>query len=51
MFTASIRPIIALMMEAVTTSEMSVIFYEITQCSIPEGCHLHTCPSENQKSQ
>jgi hypothetical protein len=30
----------ALMMEAVSTSEMSVNFYETTQSNIPEGSHL-----------
>jgi hypothetical protein len=32
---------IALMMEAVSTSETSVNFYETTQRNIPEGCHLY----------
>jgi hypothetical protein len=32
--------IIALVMEAVGTSETSVYFNETTQCYIPEGCHL-----------
>jgi hypothetical protein len=36
--TASI--VIALMMEAVRTSEMLFNFYETTRCNIPEGCHL-----------
>jgi hypothetical protein len=33
---------IALMMEAVRTSETSVYLYETTQVNIPGGCHLHT---------
>jgi hypothetical protein len=32
---------IALMMEAVFTSETSIYFYETTWNYIPEGCHLH----------
>jgi hypothetical protein len=39
---ASCRRIIALMMEAVRTSETSVNFYETTWCNILEGCHLHS---------
>jgi hypothetical protein len=38
-YTASI---IALMMEAVRTCEMSVNFYEIARRNIPKGCHLQT---------
>jgi hypothetical protein len=34
--------IITLMMEAVSTSETSVNFYEITWQNIPEGSHLQT---------
>jgi hypothetical protein len=34
------HPIIALMMEAVHTSETSVYFNETTRRYIPEGCHL-----------
>jgi hypothetical protein len=43
-FTASIiTAIIALMIEAVSTSEMSVNFYQTSWCNIPEGGrHLHT---------
>jgi hypothetical protein len=41
---------IALMMEAVSTSETSVNFYETTRRNIPEGCHLHTRRRENLKS-
>jgi hypothetical protein len=47
--TASII-ITALMMEAVSTSEMSVIFYQTTWHSIPEDSHLHTHRSKNLKS-
>jgi hypothetical protein len=42
--------LIALMMEAVRTSETSVYFNETTQHCIPEGCHLHTRRGENLKS-
>jgi hypothetical protein len=31
-----------LLMDTVSTFEISVSFYKTTQCSIPEGCHLHT---------
>jgi hypothetical protein len=31
----------ALVMEAVSTSEPSVNFYETTRHNIPEGCNLH----------
>jgi hypothetical protein len=34
--------IIVLMMDAVSTSEMSAIFYETTHHSIPEGCHFQS---------
>jgi hypothetical protein len=40
---------IALMVEALNTSETSVNFYETTQCNIPEGYHLHTRRRENLK--
>jgi hypothetical protein len=40
---------IALMMEAVCTSESSV-YFETTWCYIPEVCHLHTHCHENLKS-
>jgi hypothetical protein len=33
---------IALMMEAISTSETSVNFYDTIQRNIPDGCHLHT---------
>jgi hypothetical protein len=36
----SMDKIIALMMEAVHASEMSVYFKETTRHYIPEGCHL-----------
>jgi hypothetical protein len=35
--------LIALMMEAVSTSETSVNFYETTWRDIPEGCHIQQC--------
>jgi hypothetical protein len=35
--TASIT---TMMMEAVSTSERSVNFYQTTQCNIPEDCHV-----------
>jgi hypothetical protein len=41
---------IALMMEAVLTSETSVFFNEITRRYIPESYHLHTRRRENIKS-
>jgi hypothetical protein len=47
--TASIIKTIALMMEAVRTSETSVN-YETTQRNNPEGCHLHTRRSKKLKS-
>jgi hypothetical protein len=33
--------IIALMMDAVSTSETSVNFYQSTRCNNPEDSHLH----------
>jgi hypothetical protein len=49
--TASIiRAMIALMMQGVSTSEMSVSFYQTTRRNIPEGCHLHTRRRENLNS-
>jgi hypothetical protein len=33
----------SLMMEAASTSETSVCFYETTRPSIPEGCHIQIC--------
>jgi hypothetical protein len=43
--TASI--IIALLIEAVGTSEMSVKFHQTIQCKIPEDSHLHNYCSCN----
>jgi hypothetical protein len=43
------RLFIALMMEAVYTSETSVYFKKTTQHYIPEGCGLHTYCCENLK--
>jgi uncharacterized protein (DUF305 family) len=40
----------ALMMEAVSTSEMSDNSYEATQRNIPEDSHYHTRRCENLKS-
>jgi hypothetical protein len=42
--------IIALMMEAASTSEMSVNVYQNTWHSNPEDSHIHTCCHENLKS-
>jgi hypothetical protein len=42
---------IALMMEAVSISEMSINFYQTTLCNIPEYSHFHTRRRENLKSQ
>jgi hypothetical protein len=42
--------LISLMMAAVSTSEISVNFYETTWCNISEGCHLHTHCCKNLKS-
>jgi hypothetical protein len=36
-----------LMMEAVSTSETSISFNEVTRRYIPQGCHLHSSRSEN----
>jgi hypothetical protein len=41
---------IALMMEAATTSETSVNFYQTTRRNNTEDCHLHTRRRENLKS-
>jgi hypothetical protein len=43
--------LIALMMEAVNTSETSVSFYQTTLGNIPEDSHLYICHRENLKSQ
>jgi hypothetical protein len=45
-----IRALIALQMEAVSTSETSVNFYQTTRRNIPEDSHLHTRRCENLKS-
>jgi hypothetical protein len=42
--------IIALMMEAISTSETYVNFYQNTRRNIPEDSHLHTRRRENLKS-
>jgi hypothetical protein len=42
--------IIALMMEAASTSETPVNFYKTTRRNIPEDGHLHTRRRENLKS-
>jgi hypothetical protein len=42
---------IALMMEAVRTSETSANFYQTTRRNIPEDSHLHTRCRENLISQ
>jgi hypothetical protein len=41
---------IALIMEAVSTSEASVNFYQTTRSNIPEDSNLHTRHRENLKS-
>jgi hypothetical protein len=45
-----IRGAIALMMEAVCTSETSVFFCETTRSHIAEGCHLQIRRRANLKS-
>jgi hypothetical protein len=42
--------IIALMMLAVSTSEMSVSFYQTAWCNFLEDSHLLSCHCENLKS-
>jgi hypothetical protein len=42
--------IVAMMMEAVSTSETSVSFYQTTQRNIPEDSDRHTRRLENLKS-
>jgi hypothetical protein len=42
--------LIALMMEAASTSEMSVNFYQTAWRNNPEDSHLYTCCHENIKS-
>jgi hypothetical protein len=39
-FTSISEVLIILMMEAASTSEMSVNFYQTTWCNIPEDIHL-----------
>jgi hypothetical protein len=41
--------LITLMMEAVSTSETLVNFYQTTERNIPEDSHLHTSHHENLK--
>jgi hypothetical protein len=48
--TASIIRAIALMMEAVRTSETSVNFYQTARRNIPQGSYLHTRRRDNRKS-
>jgi hypothetical protein len=43
--------VIALMMEAASTSETSINFYQTTRYNIPENSYLHIRSSENLKSQ
>jgi hypothetical protein len=43
------RVFIALMMEAVRTSETSVSFYQATWLNVPEDSHLHPYRRENLK--
>jgi hypothetical protein len=45
-----VRVIIALMMEAESTSETSISFYQTTRRKIPEDSHTHTRCRENLKS-
>jgi hypothetical protein len=42
--------LIALMMKAKSTSEMSVSFYQATRRNIPEDSDLRTCRRESLKS-
>jgi hypothetical protein len=41
LLTLTLRAIIALMMEAASTSETSVNFYQTTRRNIPEDSHLN----------
>jgi hypothetical protein len=41
--------LVALMMEAISTSEMSVSMYQTTRRNIPEDSHVHTRRRENLK--
>jgi hypothetical protein len=47
---ASIIRAISLMMEAASTSETSVNFYQTTRRYNPEDSHLQTCCRENLRS-
>jgi hypothetical protein len=49
-FEEVLAALIALMMEAATTSETSVNFYQTTRPYNPEDSHLHTHRRENLKS-
>jgi hypothetical protein len=40
----------AMMIEAASTSEAPVNFYQTTRCNIPEDSYIHTCRRENLKS-
>jgi hypothetical protein len=42
--------VIRAIMEALSTSETSISFYQTTWCNIPEDSRLHTRHRENQKS-
>jgi hypothetical protein len=44
------KAMIALMMEAASTSETSVNFHQTTRRNNPEDSHIHTRSRENQKS-
>jgi hypothetical protein len=46
-----VASIIALMMDAASTTETSVNFYQTTRRNNPEDSHLHTCHREDLKSQ
>jgi hypothetical protein len=47
---AFIIRVIALMMEAASSSETSVNFYRTTRCYNPEDSHIHARRRENLKS-
>jgi hypothetical protein len=47
--TASIIRATVLMMEAVSSSETSVNFYQTALCNIPKNSHIHTRRRENLK--
>jgi hypothetical protein len=49
-FKDDLSSVFALMMEAASTSETSVSFYETTRRNIPEDSHLHTRNRESLKS-